>query len=98
MKKTMFIMALVLGSVMTLGAQSKITDDKLEQNGDFVVVTFNVETEDNSIPQNRKEVIIPYLYNEKDTLYLDPLEVYGKNRYKRETGVSYRRRQGLGTW
>ena len=84
MKKTMFIMALVLGSVMTLGAQSKITDDKLEQNGDFVVVTFNVETEDNSIPQNRKEVIIPYLYNEKDTLYLDPLEVYGKNRFKRE--------------
>ena len=84
MKKTMFIMALVLGSVMTLGAQSKITDDKLEQNGDFVLVTFDVETEDNSIPQNRKEVILPYLYNGKDTLYLDPLEVYGKNRFKRE--------------
>lgn len=84
MKKTIFIMALALGFAVTLGAQSKITNDKLEQNGDFVRVTFDVETEDNSIPKNRKEVIIPYLYNGKDTLYLDPLEVYGKNRFKRE--------------
>ena len=84
MKKTMFIIALALGFAVTLGAQSRITNDKLEQNGDFVRVTFDVETEDNSIPQNRKEVIMPYLYNGKDTLYLDPLEVYGKNRFKRE--------------
>lgn len=84
MKKVIFIMAMVFGTAFTLGAQSKITNDKIEQNGDFVVVTFNVETEDNSIPANRKEVILPYLYNGKDTLYLDPLEVYGKNRYKRE--------------
>lgn len=84
MKKVIFIMAMVFGAAVTLGAQSKITNDKIEQNGDFVVVTFNVETEDNSIPANRKEVILPYLYNGKDTLYLDPLEVYGKNRYKRE--------------
>ena len=84
MKKTIFIIALALGSAVTLGAQSKITNDKLEQNGDFVRVTFDVETEDNSIPKNRKEVIMPYLYNGKDTLYLDPLEVYGKNRFKRE--------------
>lgn len=84
MKKTMFIIALALVSAVTLGAQSKITNDKLEQNGDFVRVTFDVETEDNSIPKNRKEVIMPYLYNGKDTLYLDPLEVYGKNRFKRE--------------
>ena len=84
MKKTMFIIALALGFSVTLGAQSSITNDKLEQNGDFVRVTFDVETEDNSIPKNRKEVIMPYLYNGKDTLYLDPLEVYGKNRFKRE--------------
>ena len=84
MKKVIFIMAMVFGAAVTLGAQSKITNDKIEQNGDFVVVTFEVATEDNSIPKNRKEVILPYLYNEKDTLYLDPLEVYGKNRFKRE--------------
>lgn len=84
MKKTMMIMALVLGFAGTLAAQSKITNDRIEQNGDYVVVTFDVATEDNSIPKNRKEVILPYLYNGKDTLYLDPLEVYGKNRFKRE--------------
>ena len=84
MKKIMATAALVLGFSGMLGAQSKITNDKIEQSGDNVVVTFEVQTEDNSIPQNRKEVIIPYLYNGKDTLYLDPLEVYGKNRFKRE--------------
>ncbi len=84
MKKIMTTAALVLGFSGMLGAQSKITNDKIEQKGDNVVVTFEVQTEDNSIPKNRKEVIMPYLYNGKDTLYLDPLEVYGKNRYKRE--------------
>ena len=84
MKKIMTTAALVLGFSGMLGAQSKITNDRIEQKGDNVVVTFEVQTEDNSIPKNRKEVIMPYLYNGKDTLYLDPLEVYGKNRYKRE--------------
>lgn len=84
MKKTMFIIALVLGFAGTLAAQSKITNDRIERSGDFVKVTFEVSTEDNSIPKNRKEIILPYLYNGKDTLYLDPLEVYGKNRFKRE--------------
>ena len=84
MKKVIFIISMVFGMTFTLNAQSDITNDKIEQNGDFVVVTFDVETADNSIPKNRKEIILPYLYNGKDTLYLDPLEVYGKNRFKRE--------------
>ena len=84
MKKTMFIIALVLGFAGPLAAQSKLTNDRIERSGDFVKVTFEVSTEDNSIPKNRKEIILPYLYNGKDTLYLDPLEVYGKNRFKRE--------------
>lgn len=84
MKRIMFIVALVIGFAGTIAAQSRITNDKIERRGDFVVVTFDVATEDNSIPKNRKEVILPYLYNGKDTLYLDPLEVYGKNRFKRE--------------
>ena len=58
MKKTIFIIALVLGFIVNLGAQSKITDDNLQQSGDYVIVTFSVETEDNSIPKNRKEVIL----------------------------------------
>lgn len=84
MKKTMMTMALVFGFATTLAAQSKITNDRIERDGDYVAVTFDVATEDNSIPKNRKEIILPYLYNGKDTLFLDPLEVYGKNRFKRE--------------
>ena len=84
MKKIMFMIALALGFAEILDAQSKIENDTLVQDGDYVVVSFDVTTEDNSIPKNRKEVILPYLYNGKDTLYLDPLEVYGKNRFKRE--------------
>ena len=84
MKKMIMTIVLAAGFIMNLNAQSRITNDRIEQNGDYVVVTFDVATEDNSIPKNRKEVILPYLYNGKDTLYLDPLEVYGKNRFKRE--------------
>lgn len=84
MKKSIMILALILGFSTGMDAQSKITDDKIEQKGSSVVVTFEVTTEENSIPRNRKEVIIPYLYNGKDTLFLDPLEVYGHNRFKRE--------------
>lgn len=84
MKKMIIVFVLALGFSAAAAAQSKISNDRIERDGDNVVVTFNVQTEDNSIPRNRKEVILPYLYNDKDTLYLDPLEVYGKNRYKRE--------------
>lgn len=84
MKKLMVMTVLFLGLAGAVSAQSKISNDRIERSGDDVVVTFEVQTEDNSIPRNRKEVILPYLYNGKDTLYLDPLEVYGKNRYKRE--------------
>lgn len=84
MKKMIMTIVLAAAFIMNLNAQSKITNDRIEQNGDYVVVTFDVATEDNSIPKNRKEVILPYLYNGKDTLYLDPIEVYGKNRFKRE--------------
>ena len=84
MKRTSIIITMLFAAAVALSAQSKITNDKLEQTGDHVKVTFEVATEDNSIPKNRKEIILPYLYNGKDTLYLDPLEVYGKNRYKRE--------------
>ena len=84
MKKITILLALVSGFAADLGAQSKITNDTITEKGDHVIVAFEVETDDNSIPRNRKEVLLPYLYNGKDTLFLDPLEVYGKNRFKRE--------------
>ena len=32
---------------------------------------------------------MPYIYNGKDTLYMDVMEVYGKGRYKRERQVNH---------
>jgi outer membrane protein OmpA-like peptidoglycan-associated protein len=84
MKKLYVTVLLAALFTTSLSAQSDITNDTLVQNGDNVVVTFEVRTDDNSIPRNRKEVILPYLYNGKDTLFLDPVEIYGKNRFKRE--------------
>ena len=84
MKKaiTIFVMMFALSAVAA--AQSKITENTLTQDGRNAIVTFKVHTEDNSIPSKRKEIIMPYIYNGKDTVWLETLEVYGKGRYKRE--------------
>lgn len=84
MKKAILTAIAVLGMSMVAGAQSKITDQNLVHDGKDAIVTFNIETDHNSIPSKRKEVIMPYIYNGKDTLWLETVEVYGKNRYKRE--------------
>lgn len=84
MKKaiTIFVMMFALSAVAA--AQSKITENTLTQDGRNAIVTFKVDTDDNSIPSKRKEIIMPYIYNGKDTVWLETLEVYGKGRYKRE--------------
>lgn len=84
MKKAMLTAIAVFGMSMVAGAQSKITDQNLVHDGKEAIVTFKIETDHNSIPSKRKEVIMPYIYNGKDTLWLETVEVYGKNRYKRE--------------
>lgn len=84
MKKAIFIAIAILGLSVTAGAQSRITNQTVSHDGKNAIVTFDIETDDNSIPSKRKEVIMPYIYNGKDTVWLETVEVYGKNRYKRE--------------
>ena len=84
MKKTIAIFTMVFGMASVAAAQSKIADEALTTDGQNAVVTFKVDTDANSIPSKRKEVIMPYIYNGKDTVWLEVLEVYGKGRYKRE--------------
>ena len=88
MKKTITIFLMAFGLAAVSAAQSKITDNALTQDGQNAIVTFKVNTDDNSIPSKRKEVIMPYIYNGKDTLWLDVVEVYGKGRFKRERQVN----------
>ena len=84
MKKAIFIAIAIFGMNLIAGAQSRITGQAVVHDGKDAIVTFNIETDDNSIPSKRKEVIMPYIYNGKDTVWLETVEVYGKNRYKRE--------------
>lgn len=84
MKRILFAAFVALAGTFTANAQSKIENESLTYDENNAIVTFDIHTEENSIPSNRKEVIRPFLFNEGDTLWLDAVEVYGKNRLKRE--------------
>ena len=84
MKKSIIFSVIMLAFSAAAGAQTVISGQSLVEDGERVVVSFDVETDVRSIPANRKEIIMPFIYNAKDTLWLETLEVYGKGRYKRE--------------
>ena len=84
MKRAILTTAALVAISTGVQAQSKIENQLLQYNDTRAIVTFDLNTTNNNIPSNRKEVIKPYLYNGKDTLWLDVVEVYGKNRIKRE--------------
>ena len=88
MKKFFAVMVIVLGTGMLADAQTVIGNEKMFHDADSVTVTFDLDTDNTDLPVRRKEVILPYIYNEKDTLYLDVVEVYGRGRYKRERQVN----------
>lgn len=84
MKKSIIFSVIMLAFAAAVNAQTVISSQSLVEDGESVVVSFEVETDVKSIPANRKEIIMPFIYNAKDTLWLETLEVYGKGRYKRE--------------
>ena len=84
MKKIYAIMLMALGTVLISNAQTVVSNEKMTQDRKIVTVSFDVYTDQTKIPSRRKEVILPYIYNGKDTLFLDALEVFGKGRFKRE--------------
>lgn len=84
MKKALVLALMVFGMSSLAKAQTIITDESMTHDGTTVTVSFNIDTDVKGIPSRRKEVIMPYIYNGKDTLWMDVVEVYGKGRYKRE--------------
>lgn len=84
MKKILTAAVLIFGCSYAADAQTEISNEKMSQDGKNVTVTFDLNTDKTNLPHQRKEVILPYIYNGKDTLYLDVVEVYGKGRFKRE--------------
>ena len=88
MKKIFAIFITICGFLSNAGAQTAISNEKISHDGKNVTVTFDLDTDNADIPSRRKEVIMPYLHNGKDTLFLDAMEIYGKGRYKRERQVN----------
>ena len=84
MKRLFVLAAFLFGITNAVTAQTVISNETMAQDGKEVTVSFSLDTDNADIPVRRKEVIMPYIYNGKDTLYLDVVEVYGKGRYKRE--------------
>ena len=84
MKKIFATALMVFGFAAVSNSQTIITNQTMAQDGDNVRISFDVDTDQTDIPSRRKEVILPYIYSGKDTLYFDALEIYGKGRFKRE--------------
>ena len=88
MKKLFIVIAFICGLSAMADAQTAIRNEKISHDGKRVTVTFDIDTDDTKLPARRKEVIIPYICNGKDTLFLDVVEIYGKGRYKRERQIN----------
>jgi len=89
MKKSIIFSAVMMVFSGMMSAQTVISNQSLIEDGERVVVSFDVETDVKSIPAKRKEIIMPFIYNDKDTVWLETLEVYGKGRFKREVQENY---------
>ena len=88
MKKIFVALVLALGFGSAMDAQTVISNEKMTHDGTNVTVSFDLDTDVKGLPSRRKEVITPYIYNEKDTLFFDRVEVYGKGRFKRERQIN----------
>lgn len=84
MKRLFLTTIISVGVSLFSQAQTIISEESMTTDGDNVSVAFVVDTDVKGIPTNRKEVIMPFIYNEADTLWLDQIMVYGKGRYLRE--------------
>lgn len=93
MRVYLLISALFISAL--LNAQTKISNESLKVEGDSVQVSFTVSA-DKAVPSRYKEIIMPYIFNGKDTLMLEPCEIYGKGRLMREKQIQHL--DGNKTW
>lgn len=70
------------------GAQTKIYNEAVSHEGDFITLSFKVDA-DKGVPLRYKEVIMPYIYNGNDTLWFGTVEIFGRGRYLREKQEKY---------
>lgn len=88
MRKLIISLMFLLSVNAVLSAQTRVFDENISSDKDSVTVTFKVDS-NKGVPSRYKEIIMPYIFNGKDTLWFDVVEVYGKGRFKRERQEKY---------
>ena len=84
MKRVFTTIIAVVAVAQLANAQSTIKNESLTRQKRTISVSFDIDSQASNLSSMLKEVITPYLYNGADTLWLNPVEIYGKGRYKRE--------------
>lgn len=90
MKKTSYILILLLGVGLTAEAQNSkqtvvdgvsVSDVKMERNGAYIAVDMNLGLKDLAVEGNRAVLLTPRLVNGSDSLDLPSIGIYGRRRY-----------------
>lgn len=89
MKKVFTIILVALSTFIEASAQALITNESLTREKRKVTVKFDVDSRENSVSSKLKEVLVPFIYNGTDTMWLNTIEVYGKDRFKRERQTNH---------
>lgn len=84
MKRLFLTMIILMGAYIVSNAQAIISEESMTSDGKNVAVSFVIDTDADGVAGNSKEVIMPFIYNATDTLWLEQIMVYGKGRYLRE--------------
>lgn len=84
MKNIVVIVLFALSFGSSAFAQTIISNQTMLHDSTNVTVSFEVQTDVKDLKSNRKEIIRPFVYNGEDTLWFETIEVFGKDRFKRE--------------
>lgn len=85
-KRYILILAASLGLAVTANANAvvdgaQINNLRMERNGEFMLVSMNINLNDLNVESNRAVLFTPSIVNGQDTLSLRSVGVYGRTRY-----------------
>ena len=84
MKRVFTAILAVVTFAQAANAQSEIKNERLAREKSTISISFDIDSQKSSVSNMLKEVITPYLSSNADTLWLSPVEIFGKGRFKRE--------------
>lgn len=84
MKRVFTAILAVVTFAQATNAQSEIKNERLAREKSTISISFDIDSQKSSVSNMLKEVITPYLSSNADTLWLSPVEIFGKGRFKRE--------------